>query len=62
MESYTIGEKGAPYWCKNRIMPFRRSDGSTGYEYYEQKKVVNLKAGDMLLRGKDNQICIRKKG
>ena len=62
MDQYIIGEANAPYWCKNRIMPFKRADGSTGYEFHDSKRILRLSAGDILLRGQDNRIYVRKKG
>ena len=59
MQYYTIGTVPVPEWCRNYIMPFRKADGSTGYEFHGYNHVFNLKAGDELI--KNDRIHVRRK-
>ena len=45
---YVIGESPVPYWCRALIMPYRKSDGSTGYEFHGKNRDYDLSAGDVL--------------
>lgn len=62
MDQYIIGEPDVPYWCKNRIMLYRRADGSTGYEFHGSKRILRLRVGDILLRDSKQKIIVKKKG
>lgn len=50
MQVYILGTKPVPGWCRNYIMPYRKLDGSTGYEFYGKHATFYLKAGDKLIR------------
>lgn len=63
MEEYIVGSKYVPWWCKQRIMPFRKADGTTGYEYHDKSlKTFILDEGDVLFRDNNNKIFVQKKG
>ena len=62
MEMYTIGDRNIPYWCRNRIMQYRKTNGSTGYEYHGKGEVLQLEKDDVIFRGQNKQIFVRKKG
>ena len=62
MESYVIGDKYVPYWCRNRIMPYKKLDGTTGYEYHGKGEVLKLEKGDRLFRGHYRPIITKKEG
>lgn len=62
-DKYIIGSPNAPYWCKKRIMPYKKADGSTGYEYHGgDNRILYLEAGDILLRDPKYRINVRRKG
>ena len=62
MEQYIIGSKNVPWWCKQRIMPFRKADGSIGFEYHDKSlKTYILNRGDALLRDNYKIIVKRKR-
>ena len=50
MQCYTLGTIPVPGWCRNYIMPFRKADGTTGYEFHGYNHVFSLKAGDRLIK------------
>lgn len=58
-ESYVIGSGKPPEWCRNFIMPYRKKDGSTGYEYYGKRTTFYLKAGDELIK-QDGRILVKE--
>jgi hypothetical protein len=47
-ERYVVGTPNAPKWCKNRIMPYLRYDGKTGYEFFGLERTFIMEAGDVL--------------
>jgi len=59
-KQYIIGSKDVPLWCKNKITPFKRMDGSVGYEFRGTEKDYDLAKGDRLVLHK-GQIHIRRK-
>jgi hypothetical protein len=62
MESYTIGDKYVPYWCRNRIMQYKRLNGTTGYEFHGKGEALWLEKGDTLCRGHNKAVIMKKKG
>ena len=62
MESYIIGDKSMPYWCRNRIMQYKRMDGTTGYEFYGKGKILQLKKDDVLICGRNKAVIAKKRG
>ena len=61
MESYVIGDKYVPYWCRNRIMQYKKMDGTTGYEFHhEMGRILQMNKGDVLYRGQDKSV--KRKG
>lgn len=59
-DKYIIGEGFAPYWCKYYLTPYKKRDGSTGYEYSGKFKTFELEKGD-ILENEAGVIRIRKK-
>lgn len=49
LERYIIGTKPIPWWCKKRLMPYQRYDGTAGVEFYGYYKTYQLKCGDVLV-------------
>lgn len=60
MERYVIGTSPVPEWLKNRLMPYLRYDGETGYEFIGRIKNFELQAGDTLVQN-GNRIDIERK-
>lgn len=54
-----MGTTPIPHWCGRYIMPFKRLDGSTGYEYWGRYKDYILEPGDVITRNR-GQIRIRR--
>lgn len=50
MNKYIIGTSPLPEWCQNCLMPYIKSDGSTGWEYHTTWYTLDLKQGDMLVK------------
>ena len=50
MEKYIIGTKPIPEWCYEKLMPFRKWDGTTGIEFYGERKTISLDIGDILIK------------
>lgn len=60
MQCYTLGTIPVPGWCRNYIMPYRKLDGSIGYEFYGYSATFFLKAGDKLIKA-DGRIKVEEK-
>ena len=60
MQVYILGTKPVPDWCRNYIMPYRKLDGSVGYEFYGYSATFFLKAGDKLIKT-DDRIKVEEK-
>ena len=60
-EKYIIGEGFAPAWCRNYITPYRKRDGSTGYEYSGKVKTYELKKGD-IIENISGTVIVKKRG
>lgn len=54
VQTYIIGKTPMPEWCKGNLLQFRKTDGSTGFEWHFESfgihKTVELKAGDQLIK------------
>lgn len=60
IKQYVLGSKNVPYWRKDKIAPYRKLDGSTGYEFRGEEKDFELAKGDRLLLHK-GLILVRRK-
>ena len=60
-DCYVIGTGRSPEWCRNYLMPFRKMNGSTGWEFHGKRTVFILKAGDELIRS-EGKIIVKEKG
>ena len=60
-EIYIIGEGFAPEWCNQHITPYRKADGSTGYEYSGKFKTFVLEKGD-ILEHYAGTVIVRRRG
>lgn len=61
MKNYIIGSGPAPEWCRSLLAPYRRCNGTTGYEFHGKKKDFELAAGDMLEKASDGKILVVRK-
>ena len=61
-EVYVIGSKPAPNWCKDKLTPYLKMNGSVGFEYQGVLKTYDLKAGDRLIKQGRRVEIHRKKG
>lgn len=59
MQVYILGTQPVPGWCRNYIMPYRKLDGSVGYEFYGYSATFYLEAGDKLIR-QDGRIHVEE--
>lgn len=48
-QRYEIGASPVPYWCRAFLMPYRKSDGTTGFEFWGKFKAYDLEPGDALI-------------
>lgn len=54
IEEYIIGTSPMPKWVQGRLLPFKKMDGSTGYEWRGYLRTCDLDVGDKLIRyGRD---------
>ena len=60
-ERYTVGAKNAPKWYIQRIMPYMKDDGSTGYAFYGERRCFEVSVGDVLVWDGFRVNIIRKK-
>lgn len=49
-DEYVIGSGTPPSWCSNRITPFRRMNGTIGYEFAGVRETFILEAGEVLVK------------
>lgn len=57
-KKYIIGQKQAPEWLRNRLMMYRKFDGSTGYEIYCNGRAYDLIKGDRVMKLKNGKFKI----
>lgn len=65
MQKYIIGTKPVPSWCADKLMPYKKMDGSCGVEFHGVQMDIDLIIGDVLIyeNGKiDFKKNERKKG
>lgn len=60
MTKYRIGDRPVPEWCAERITPYRKADGTTGYEFEGNKMVFQLNFGDILELKDSGHIIVRR--
>ena len=58
---YVIGETPIPAWCRKQLTPYRKLDGSTGYEYAGKVADYELTPGDMLIKDGE-RVTIKRTG
>ena len=59
-EEYIIGTSPMPRWLRGRLLPFKKMDGSVGYEYRGYMRTYDLNIGDKLIRY-GGQVYVSKK-
>ena len=57
-ETYKVGDRNVPEWCK--ITPYRKLDGTTGYELYGKSRNFIVSIGDEITKS-ENRILVRRK-
>ena len=58
---YVIGESPIPAWCRKQLTPYRKLDGSTGYEYAGRVEDYELSPGDVLIKDGE-RVAIKRMG
>lgn len=48
MDYWTVGSGYAPRWCKKRVEPYQKMDGTVGYVFSGKKRDFELVKGDVL--------------
>ena len=61
MGEYTMGRGKMPEWVACKVMAYKKTDGSTGYEFYGMVKVIDLRIGDKIIK-EGHLIRIERKG
>ena len=46
--TYTVGKSPVPKWCRDLLIPYRKMDGSTGWEFHGSYKTFELSKGDQI--------------
>jgi hypothetical protein len=49
-DEYVVGSGKPPSWLKNKIMPYRKMDGTTGFEFHGRQRTYVLYCGNKLVR------------
>lgn len=57
---YIVGTIPMPKWVQRVLMPYRKLDGSTGYELYTSYRDVLLNTGDKLRINKNGAIRVSR--
>ena len=52
-ERYIIGAEPMPKWAQKVLQPYRKTDGTVGYEFYGKYATKELSAGDELVDNGD---------
>lgn len=50
MQIYVIGSGKPPEWCRKHLTPFKRMDGTIGYEFHGIRETFILEAGEVLVK------------
>ena len=50
IEEYIIGTSPLPKWVQGRLLPFKKMDGSIGYEWRGYLRTYDLDVGDKLIK------------
>lgn len=58
---YIIGKGKAPEWCRQFLTPYKRADGTTGYEYHGKRRNAELCVGDKLIKHENGKITIKRR-
>ena len=63
-QEYVVGTSPVPKWLRGRIMPYKKMNGETGYEYKHRKGQFfvydELEAGDSIVQYGGNTYIQRK--
>lgn len=49
-EIYILGQGPAPDWCRDKLMAYQKTNGTTGFFFYGTWKDFELKHGDKLVK------------
>ena len=61
IEKYIIGTRPAPKWAAERLTPYKKMDGTTGFEFYGTRRTFEVDTGDELVKTGDVIELIYKK-
>lgn len=59
---YTIGKGRAPSWCSALLTPYRKLNGTIGYEYRGHYMDFDLNIGDKLILNEHGRITVVRRG
>lgn len=59
-KTYIVGTSPVPNWVQRVLMPYRKLDGSTGYELHKANYNKLLDAGDVLHINTDGVIRVSR--
>lgn len=48
-KTYTVGKSPVPAWCRDLLTPYRKMDGSTGWEFHGSYKSFELVQGEQII-------------
>lgn len=48
-DNYIVGNGRAPEWCRRYLTPYKKANGTTGYEFYAKFRTYELTRGDVLI-------------
>lgn len=60
IDTYVLGTEPVPDWISNRLMPYKKPDGATGYEFHGYLRDYELEPGDVLEK-KDRKIYVLRR-
>lgn len=60
-DQYILGCQPVPDWCKDKLMPYQKLDGSVGFLFYGSRKDFEMNVGDRLIK-QGERIKVRRKG
>ena len=60
-DNYIVGNGRAPEWCRRYLTPYKKANGTTGYEFYAKFRTLELEKGDVL-EMKAGNIWVKRTG
>lgn len=58
---YKVGDSPVPKWCRRILTPYKKMNGSVGFEFYGTNRTLELSHGDEIKNNNGKLEVIRSK-